>query len=111
MERETTHPTVDGVSESRVSETPFKTRIGLGLLRLAIIAVTTHVIVASAADSAEAKAIFRKRCTACHTFGRGVKVGPDLKGVTERRTLEWVVRFVRDSSGVIQSGDPTATGS
>ena len=28
---------------------------------------------------------FTTRCTACHTFGKGVKVGPDLKGVTERR--------------------------
>jgi mono/diheme cytochrome c family protein len=110
MKRETTHLSVDSVLESQIAETPFKARIGLGrLLRLAIIALTTHVIVASAADSAEAKAIFRKRCTACHTFGRGVKVGPDLKDVNERRTREWLIRFVRGSSSVIQSGDPTAT--
>jgi mono/diheme cytochrome c family protein len=62
-----------------------------------------------AADSNEAKVIFHKRCTGCHTFGRGVKVGPDLKGVTERRTREWLIHFVRGSSTVIQSGDPIAT--
>ena len=62
-----------------------------------------------AADGNDAKVIFRKRCTGCHTFGRGVKVGPDLKGVTERRTRDWLIRFVRGSSTVIQSGDPIAT--
>jgi cytochrome c2 len=62
-----------------------------------------------AADSSEAKMIFHKRCTGCHTFGKGTKVGPDLKGITERRTREWLLRFIRGSSRVIQTGDPTAT--
>jgi cytochrome c2 len=110
MEHDTTYFSCEWVSETHVSETPLKAPIGHNrLLRLAIIAVTTHAIASGAADSLEAKAIFRKRCTACHTFGKGIKVGPDLKGVTERRTREWLVRFVRGSSGVIQSGDPTAT--
>ena len=46
---------------------------------------------------------------ACHTFGKGVKIGPDLKGVTERRQRAWIVTFVRSSSTVINSGDPIAT--
>jgi cytochrome c2 len=64
--------------------------------------------VLAASDAAGAKTIFRKRCTACHTFGKGVKVGPDLKGVTERRTRDWLLHFIRSSSSTIQSGDPTA---
>jgi cytochrome c2 len=60
--------------------------------------------------SAEAASIFNKRCSACHTYGKGIKVGPDLKGVTERRTREWLFRFIRQSSSVIKSGDPTAMG-
>jgi nitrate reductase gamma subunit len=47
---------------------------------------------------------------ACHTFGKGVKVGPDLKGVTERRQRPWLVKFIRSSQTVIGSGDPIATG-
>jgi mono/diheme cytochrome c family protein len=80
-----------------------------------MIAVSIFVIgwcpglAAAPAASVEAKAIFSKRCTVCHTFGKGVKVGPDLKGVIERRPREWLVRFIRTSSSVIQSGDPTAT--
>jgi len=58
--------------------------------------------------SAEAAATFNKRCTACHTFGKGIKVGPDLKGVTERRKRDWLIKFIHASSTVINSGDATA---
>jgi cytochrome c2 len=63
----------------------------------------------SAKFSAEAAGIFNRRCTACHTYGKGIKVGPDLKGVTERRKRDWLVKFIYSSSSVIKSGDPTAT--
>ncbi len=59
--------------------------------------------------SAEAAATFNKRCTACHTYGKGIKVGPDLKGVNERRKRDWLLKFIHASSLVIKSGDPTAT--
>jgi mono/diheme cytochrome c family protein len=61
-----------------------------------------------ASDAASVKGTFEKRCTGCHTYGKGVKVGPDLKGVTERRSRGWLLTFIRSSSSVIQSGDPTA---
>jgi mono/diheme cytochrome c family protein len=59
--------------------------------------------------SPEAAAIFSRRCTACHTYGKGIKVGPDLKGVTERRKHDWLLKFIHASSTVIKSGDPIAT--
>jgi cytochrome c2 len=63
---------------------------------------------ALASGPAEAKKIFTQRCTACHTFGKGIKVGPDLKGVTQRRPIGWLLKFVRSSQTVIQAGDPVA---
>src|SRR3954469_2455908 len=30
-------------------------------------------------------AVFAKKCSGCHTFGHGDRVGPDLRGVTDRR--------------------------
>jgi mono/diheme cytochrome c family protein len=63
----------------------------------------------SAKFSAEAAATFNKRCTACHTYGKGVKVGPDLKGVNDRRKRDWLLKFIHGSSAVIKSGDPIAT--
>ena len=61
------------------------------------------------AHAIDAKKIFNQRCTACHTFGKGVKVGPDLKGVTVRRQRPWLLKFVRSSQQVIAGGDPVAT--
>lgn len=88
--------------------------IGVRALRVAIVAVLAARMGLAAhdanADTAEAKKIFTQRCMACHTFGKGVKVGPDLKGVTERRQRAWLLKFVRSSQTVIDSGDATAVG-
>jgi nitrate reductase gamma subunit len=81
--------------------------------RVATVVVGACIILfaeTASADTAEAKKIFNTRCMACHTFGKGVKIGPDLKGVTERRQRPWLLKFVRSSSTVIASGDPIATG-
>ena len=80
--------------------------------RLALLVVGAFILLAgtASADTAEAKKIFTTRCMACHTFGKGVKIGPDLKGVTERRQRPWLLQFIRSSSTVINSGDPIATG-
>jgi nitrate reductase gamma subunit len=80
-------------------------RVAVRVLTLAIVAHTLLFAAVASADPAEAKKIFTTRCMACHTFGKGVKVGPDLKGVTERRQRAWIVKFVRSSSTMVGS-DP-----
>ena len=35
-------------------------------------------------------AIFKANCTACHMIGGGRLVGPDLQGITEKRTKDWL---------------------
>ncbi len=47
-------------------------------------------------------------CAACHTIGKGKLIGPDLYNVTQRHDREWLVRFIKNSTEVIQSGDPYA---
>jgi mono/diheme cytochrome c family protein len=56
-------------------------------------------------DSAD---YYERKCASCHSIGGGDDVGPDLKGVTERRTEIWITKFIKDSQAVIQSGDPVA---
>ncbi len=46
--------------------------------------------------------------TLCHSIGEGRGVGPDLKGVSERRTSEWFISFTKDSKSLIESGDKQA---
>lgn len=56
----------------------------------------------------EGKQLFQMRCATCHTIGEGVRVGPDLRGVTERRELAWLQRFILQPDQVIKAGDPIA---
>jgi len=74
----------------------------------AALAAALLLLPARAAHAGDAKKIFNQRCTACHTFGKGVKVGPDLKGVNARRERPWLMKFIRSSQQVIASGDRTA---
>jgi cytochrome c551/c552 len=54
------------------------------------------------------KTLFTSRgCLGCHTIGRGKTVGPDLKGVTTRRSLAWIRRMIR-TPDVMLKDDSTA---
>ncbi len=57
---------------------------------------------------AEGEAVFREKCTACHTVGRGKLVGPDLMDVTTRRDRAWLLRWIREPDRMIAEGDPIA---
>ncbi|HEY6912572.1 MAG TPA: SCO family protein [Myxococcales bacterium] len=52
--------------------------------------------------------LFKSRCAACHTIGKGDTVGPDLAGVTRRRDHAWLLRYVQRPDLVLASGDPIA---
>ena len=41
-------------------------------------------------------------CAACHTLGKGKKVGPDLDGITKKRSREWLEKFIRNSAEFIK---------
>ena len=52
--------------------------------------------------------LFKLTCAACHTVGKGKLVGPDLMNVTEKRSQDWLVAFIKSSSTMIKSGDTDA---
>ncbi len=58
--------------------------------------------------SEETIAFFRQNCYSCHTIGGGRLAGPDLKDVSKRKDRSWLLKFVMDPKGVIDSGDPYA---
>jgi len=62
----------------------------------------------AAAAAFDAGLAFNTRCSGCHSVGKGVVVGPDLHGVTERHDASWLHRFIRSSQSVIHSGDRAA---
>jgi protein SCO1 len=54
------------------------------------------------------QAMFIKLCAPCHTIGKGDRVGPDLKGVADRRDHDWLTSFMRFPKDMIASKDPIA---
>jgi hypothetical protein len=55
----------------------------------------------------EGKMLFENNCVTCHCKD-SEKIGPSLKNISTRRSNEWIVRFVQNSSRVIREGDPYA---
>lgn len=52
--------------------------------------------------------LFRTRCSACHTVGRGDGIGPDLLGVTRVRDRAWLARFIKRPEEMLAEKDPIA---
>jgi cytochrome c551/c552/preprotein translocase subunit SecG len=55
----------------------------------------------------EGKSLFNANCSACHRLDQKL-IGPALRGVTDRREVQWAKDFIHNSQKLISSGDPTA---
>jgi len=53
-------------------------------------------------------AMFVKLCAGCHSIGRGDRVGPDLDGLTLRRSRLWITEFLADPIKMRARQDPIA---
>ncbi len=62
-----------------------------------------------AGSAALGEEIFIAKCTACHSIGEGVRVGPDLQGVTQQRDPDWLARWIIEPDVMLAEGDPIAT--
>jgi cytochrome oxidase Cu insertion factor (SCO1/SenC/PrrC family)/mono/diheme cytochrome c family protein len=54
------------------------------------------------------QAMYKKICTPCHTIGVGDRVGPDLRGVTERRDRTWLASYIRNPAAMLARDDAAA---
>ena len=71
---------------------------------LATIISTSMVLGANAQDGEQ---LFIRNCSACHKMGTRL-VGPDLTGVTERRSEDWIKSFITNSQAMVKAGDADA---
>jgi len=62
---------------------------------------------ASGQDMSRGEQLFQP-CKACHLLSNEKMIGPGLQGITERRSREWLIPFIRNSQEVIDSGDEYA---
>lgn len=63
----------------------------------------------SARSDPQSETLFQERCAPCHTIGGGIRVGPDLLGVTQRRDRAWLLRWIKEPDRVLAEKDPIAT--
>ncbi|MBX2960537.1 MAG: c-type cytochrome [Flavobacteriales bacterium] len=52
--------------------------------------------------------LYKANCAACHSVGDNKLVGPGLKGINEKRSFEWLVKWIKNSPELIASGDADA---
>ncbi len=83
----------EAVSMSLFGITVVTRRILLFVSLIIGVAIAFHQVALAAPPAVspeEGQVLFSQRCVSCHTVGAGVKIGPDLKGVTERREEPWL---------------------
>ena len=68
---------------------------------------TTSGGISDEAAIAEGESLFKANCRACHAVDQKL-VGPALGGVYDRRDMDWIKAFVKNSQAVIASGDAYA---
>jgi cytochrome c2 len=82
------------------------------VVALAAIAALWAALPSAANAAGDAKAgeqLFQQKgCTACHTIGKGDLVGPDLKGVTEKRPHDWLVQWLTAPDQMVAKKDDYA---
>jgi mono/diheme cytochrome c family protein len=74
----------------------------------ALVAVAGCILFPGVIVGQTGEELFEEWCVDCHTVGGGELVGPDLAGVSERRSIEWLIAIVQNSEALIEAGDPDA---
>jgi cytochrome c2 len=69
--------------------------------------IATVTVVKAVPPEKDGKTIFTLRCATCHNVNKTL-VGPALAGVDERRSIEWIIKFVQSSQSLIKQGDEQA---
>lgn len=55
----------------------------------------------------DGEALFKANCSSCHAIKEKM-VGPALKGVSQRRPEDWLIKWVKNSQAIVKSGDEYA---
>jgi protein SCO1 len=63
---------------------------------------------AAAGNAEHGKTFFQRDCAVCHSVGRGNQIGPDLLGVTRRRSHRWLVTMIQRPDQLLNQHDPIA---
>jgi mono/diheme cytochrome c family protein len=79
----------------------------LSFLLLALMLTFSTSIRAQEGDVAAGETLFKANCAACHKLDKKA-TGPALRGVASKYETEWLYKWIRNSQGLINSGDALA---
>jgi len=80
----------------------------LSLLLLAfLLAFSTSTYAQEDGDVVAGESLFKANCAACHKLDKK-GVGPALRGVAGKFDRDWLYKWIKDSQGLIKSGDSKA---
>lgn len=79
-------------------------KMNIGLM----LAFVTSLFISTVANAQQdGKSIYEMNCVACHAMEQKL-VGPPLKGVHEKYSEEWLIKWIRNSQALVASGDEKA---
>ena len=61
----------------------------------------------SAQNIEEGEKLYKANCTACHQIDSKL-IGPALRGVSDKYSEEWLIKWIKNSAEMIAAGDPDA---
>ena len=61
----------------------------------------------SAQNVEEGVKLYKANCTACHQIDNKL-IGPALRGVSDKYSEEWLIKWIKNSAEMIAAGDPDA---
>jgi len=61
----------------------------------------------SAQNVEEGEKLYKANCTACHQIDNKL-IGPALRGVSDKYSEEWLIKWIKNSAEMIATGDPDA---
>ena len=76
-------------------------------LKLLMLVLLAAMVAKANPPVEEGKSIFSSRCASCHNINK-IVVGPALANVDQRRSIDWIVKFVHSPQALIKSGDKDA---
>lgn len=77
---------------------------GLFVLGAGTVAAQQATLQVDAAVAKRGQSLFQNRgCTGCHSIGKGKRSGPDLAGVTQRRDLDWLRRWIKNPTPMFET--------
>jgi len=80
----------------------------LSLLLVAFVLVfSTSILAQENGDVKVGEALYKSNCAACHKLDKK-GVGPALRNVAEKYERDWLYKWIKNSQGLIKSGDSKA---